>query len=58
MAYWGPPFTEHASQAKFASLAALEMLERLPQLRTELPELLGVRSLPKLFRLADRYRHR
>jgi class 3 adenylate cyclase len=51
MAYWGPPFTEHASQARYASLAALEMLERLPQLRTELPELLGVRNLPSSFDL-------
>jgi class 3 adenylate cyclase len=51
MAYWGPPFTEHASQARFASLAALEMLERLPQLRTELPELLGIRNLPNSFEM-------
>jgi class 3 adenylate cyclase len=40
MAYWGPPFTEHASQASFASLAALE-----------LPELLGIRNLPSSFDL-------
>jgi len=51
MAYWGPPFTEHASQARFASLAALNMVERLPQLRAELPELLGIRALPSSFDL-------
>ena len=49
MAYWGPPFTDDAEQAKLASLAALEMLERVPQLRAELPELLGVRTLPNNF---------
>ena len=51
MAYWGPPFTDHAAQARLASLAALEMLELVPQLRTELPELLGVRNLPTSFDL-------
>jgi class 3 adenylate cyclase len=51
MAYWGPPFTDHAAQARLASQAALKMLELVPQLRTELPELLGVRSLPNSFDL-------
>jgi class 3 adenylate cyclase len=51
MAYWGPPFTDNAAQARLASLAALKMLELVPQLRTELPELLGVRSLPNSFDL-------
>jgi len=49
MAYWGPPFTDDAAQARLASLAALKMLELVPQLRTELPELLGVRNLPTSF---------
>jgi adenylate cyclase len=49
MAYWGPPFTDDAGQARLASLAALEMLECVPQLRAELPELLGVRTLPNNF---------
>jgi adenylate cyclase len=49
MAYWGPPFTDDAGQARLASLAALEMLDRVPQLRAELPELLGVRTLPNNF---------
>jgi class 3 adenylate cyclase len=49
MAYWGPPFAGDAEQARLASLAALEMLERVPQLRAELPELLGVRTLPNPF---------
>jgi adenylate cyclase len=49
MAYWGPPFAADAEQAQLASLAALEMLQLVPQLRAELPELLGVRSLPSTF---------
>jgi class 3 adenylate cyclase len=51
MAYWGPPFTDHAAQARLACLAALKMLELVPQLRIELPELLGVRNLPNSFDL-------
>ena len=49
MAYWGPPFAADAEQARLASLAALEMLQLVPQLRAELPELLGVRALPNTF---------
>ena len=49
MAYWGPPFTEDADHARLASLAALDMLERVASLRAEFPELLGVRSLPISF---------
>jgi class 3 adenylate cyclase len=46
MAYWGPPFTEDADQARFACLAAIDMLARVAPMRTELPELLGLRSMP------------
>ena len=46
MAYWGPPFTEHGEQAQLACLAAIEMADRGKALRTELPELLGVRTVP------------
>jgi adenylate cyclase len=49
MAYWGPPFADHAEQARLACLAALEMLACVPQLRAELPELLGIRTLPNTF---------
>ena len=49
MAYWGPPFADDAKQAQLASLAALEMLQLVPRLRAELPELLGVRTLPNTF---------
>ena len=49
MAYWGPPFTSDADQARLASIAALNMIDLVPQLRAELPELLGVRSLPTPF---------
>jgi class 3 adenylate cyclase/predicted nucleic acid-binding Zn-ribbon protein len=51
MAYWGPPFTDAAAQTRLASLAALKMVELVPQLRTELPELLGIRTLPHSFDL-------
>lgn len=44
MAYWGPPFTENGEDARLASLAAIGMLGRIEALRTELPELLGVRA--------------
>jgi class 3 adenylate cyclase len=46
MAYWGPPFVEHSEQARLACLAAVEMADRGAALRTELPELLGVRTVP------------
>jgi adenylate cyclase len=49
MAYWGPPFAADADQTRLACLAALEMLQLVPQLRAELPELLGVRALPHGF---------
>jgi class 3 adenylate cyclase len=49
MAYWGPPFADNADQARLASLAAIEMLERVDPLRVEFPGLLGVRSLPISF---------
>ncbi len=44
MAYWGPPFTERGEDARLACLAAIGMLGRIAALRTELPELLGVRA--------------
>jgi adenylate cyclase len=46
MAYWGPPFVSETDEAVFACLAAVDMLGRVAALRKELPELLGVRSLP------------
>jgi class 3 adenylate cyclase len=46
MAYWGPPFIEDTDQARFACAAAVDMAERVPSLRTQLPELLGIRSIP------------
>jgi class 3 adenylate cyclase len=44
MAYWGPPFTGKDEHAQLACLAAIGMLGRIAALRTELPELLGVRT--------------
>jgi adenylate cyclase len=46
MAYWGPPFIEEADQAHFACLAAIDMIGRIATLREELPELLGLRTIP------------
>ena len=46
MAYWGAPFVDEAEQAKCACSAAIDMIGRLEKLRKELPELLGVRTIP------------
>jgi class 3 adenylate cyclase len=46
MAYWGLPFVEESEHARLACLAAAEMIERVTTLRKELPEILGVRSIP------------
>ncbi len=49
MAYWGPPFTADADQARFAAFAALDMLDRVAPFRAELPDLLGLRNVPISF---------
>jgi class 3 adenylate cyclase len=46
MAYWGPPFVDEADHARLAAVALLQMIERIPTLRNEIPELLGVRGTP------------
>jgi class 3 adenylate cyclase len=46
MAYWGPPFADEADEARLACLAAIDMMDRIGGLRKELPELLGVRTIP------------
>ncbi|MGY2934164.1 class 3 adenylate cyclase [Bradyrhizobium sp. GM0.4] len=46
MAYWDPPFVDEADHARLACLASLEMIERIGELREEIPELLGVRATP------------
>jgi adenylate cyclase len=46
MAYWGPPFVEDSAQAPLACHAALDMIGRVPALRKQLPELLGMRAMP------------
>ena len=50
MAYWGPPFTDEcgAGAARQPGRAG-HAGSCVPQLRAELPELLGVRSLPNSF---------
>ena len=58
MAYWGPPFTEDGEQARLACLAAVDMADRGTALRTELPELLGVRTDPERLRRPHRHRDR
>jgi class 3 adenylate cyclase len=49
MAYWGPPFTSDADQASLACAAACEMVRQLPTLRSQFPELLGLRHMPGEF---------
>jgi adenylate cyclase len=49
MAYWGPPFTADADQARQAALAALDMLARVEPFQAELPELVGLKSVPISF---------
>jgi class 3 adenylate cyclase len=49
MAYWGPPFAANADQARLAALAALDMVDRVPPFRAELPELLGLKNVPIIF---------
>lgn len=44
MAFWGPPFTEPDAHARLCCQAALEQLDRLDELRRELPDLLGIRQ--------------
>jgi class 3 adenylate cyclase len=46
MAYWGPPFIDEADQTRLACLAAIDMVDRVPKLRKQLPELLGMRVIP------------
>jgi class 3 adenylate cyclase len=46
MAYWGPPFVDEADEARLSCEAALEMIGRIPALRSELSELLGLRKMP------------
>lgn len=46
MAYWGPPFVEEADQMRLACLAAIDMVDHLPELRKQIPELLGIRTMP------------
>src|SRR3954452_9187062 len=46
MAYWGPPFVGEVDHARFACLAAMEMIERIATLREQIPEILGVRGTP------------
>jgi class 3 adenylate cyclase len=45
MAYWGAPFVEEAEQTRRACLAAIDMIDLVPKLREQLPELLGIRAL-------------
>jgi adenylate cyclase len=46
MAYWGPPFVEETEQASLACLAAIEMAALVPTLQQQLPDLLGIRTMP------------
>ncbi|MDA9437440.1 adenylate/guanylate cyclase domain-containing protein [Bradyrhizobium sp. CCBAU 51627] len=46
MAYWGPPFIEEDEQALLAGLSAIDMVEQVPALQKQLPDLLGIRAMP------------
>jgi adenylate cyclase len=46
MSYWGPPFIEEDEQAELACLAALDMIDQVPALQKQLPDLLGIRAMP------------
>src|SRR5262249_62041955 len=49
--YWRPPFVDEGAEARLACLAALDMTARVAKLRKDLPELIGVRSIPVEFDL-------
>ena len=46
MAYWGPPFIEEDEPALLAGLAAIDMVDQVPALQKQLPDLLGIRAMP------------
>jgi class 3 adenylate cyclase len=46
MAYWGPPFTVEDEHAQLACLTAIEMVGRVAQLRADVLDILGIRTLP------------
>lgn len=46
MSYWGPPFIEEEEQALLAGIAAIEMVDQVPALQRQLPDLLGIRAMP------------
>jgi class 3 adenylate cyclase len=48
MAYWGPPFIEEDEPALLAGLAAIDMVDQVPALQQQLPDLLGIRAMPGL----------
>ncbi len=48
MAFWGPPFTEPEEQAVLACLSGLEQLTALEVYRAELPELMGIKRVPRI----------
>jgi adenylate cyclase len=46
MAYWGPPFIEEDEPALLAGRAAIDMVDQVPALQKQLPDLLGIRAMP------------
>jgi adenylate cyclase len=46
MSYWGPPFIEEDEQALLAGQSAIEMADQVPALQKQLPDLLGIRTMP------------
>ena len=58
MSYWGPPFVEADEQALLAGQSAIDMAEQVPALQKQLPDLLGIRTMPVLCDLRIGNRHR
>ncbi|MGY3233613.1 MULTISPECIES: adenylate/guanylate cyclase domain-containing protein [unclassified Bradyrhizobium] len=46
MSYWGPPFIEEDEQALLAGFSAIDMADQVPALQKQLPDLLGIRTMP------------
>ncbi|MGY8638022.1 adenylate/guanylate cyclase domain-containing protein [Bradyrhizobium sp. 14AA] len=46
MAYWGAPFIEEDEPALLAGRAAIDMVDQVPALQRQLPDLLGIRAMP------------
>ena len=58
MAYWGPPFTDEAEQARLACLAAIDMMDRMAACAKNCQSCSACRTIPTECDVAHRHRHR